>query len=40
MSTDKSIILEIFKDISFSQEHVKLIETSIEKIFLKKGITG
>ena len=39
MSTDKSIILEIFKDISFSQEHVKIIETSIEKIVLKKGTT-
>lgn len=37
MNTDKSIIPEIFKDISFSQEEVNSIEDKFEKLNLKKG---
>ena len=39
MNTDKSIIPEIFKDISFSQEEVNSIEDKFEKLNLKKGTT-
>lgn len=36
MSIQKSIILEIFKGISFSQEEVKIIESKFERLNLKK----
>ncbi|ARV05867.1 hypothetical protein BTO04_03755 [Polaribacter sp. SA4-10] len=37
MNIEKSIIPEIFKDISFSQEEVNSIESKFEKLNLKKG---
>ena len=39
MSIDDSILVEVFKDISFSAEETTLIEATFEKVELKKGIT-
>lgn len=39
MNTEASIISEIFKNISFSQEEIKYIENKFEKLHLKKGAT-
>jgi CRP-like cAMP-binding protein len=37
MNIEKSILLEIFKDISFSAEEVTIIESKFEKLHLKKN---
>ncbi|WP_062060212.1 Crp/Fnr family transcriptional regulator [Aquimarina longa] len=39
MSLNNSILSEIFKDVSFSQKEINLIESNIEKLSLKKGST-
>ncbi|WP_109831429.1 Crp/Fnr family transcriptional regulator [Reichenbachiella versicolor] len=39
MDIEKSIILEIFKDITFSDKEVDLIESKLKKLELKKGTT-
>ena len=39
ISIDDSILVEVFKDISFSAEETTLIEATFEKVELKKGIT-
>lgn len=39
MKTEYSIISEIFKDTSFSKKDEKLIESKLEKLNLKKGVT-
>jgi len=39
MNIENSIISEIFKDISFSQEEANIIESKLEKLNLKKGTT-
>ena len=39
MNIENSIISEIFKGISFSQEEISLIESKLEEINFKKGIT-
>jgi CRP-like cAMP-binding protein len=39
MNIENSIITEIFKGVSFSQEEMSLIESKLEEINFKKGIT-
>jgi CRP-like cAMP-binding protein len=39
MNIQNSIISEIFKDISFSQQEIDIIESKFEELDLKKGVT-
>lgn len=38
MRSDNSVIKEIFKDLNFSEEEIKIIESVFHKISVKKGI--
>lgn len=38
MQSDNSVIKEIFKDLNFSEEEIKIIESVFHKISVKKGI--